>query len=257
MRYFGGKYRLAPWIISHFPDHRTYVEPFAGSASVLLAKPRCRIEVLNDLDGEIVNLFRVLRTPPQARQLRRLAANVPYARAEFDRAYEASADPAERALRLLIRSHFGVSTAGALRRTGFSAKPGMAQGWVRWRSALPAFVDRMQGVTVEQRPAIEVMQRFDGVDTLHYVDPPYVLSTRISRARTYRHEMDEADHVALLDALQGLQGTVLLSGYAHPLYAERLAGWGRVEHQERNAGGRATTEMLWIKPAGLGRPAGS
>lgn len=95
LRYHGGKWRLAPWIIQHFPPHRTYVEPYGGAASVLMRKPRSYAEVYNDLDGEVCSLFRVLREPASAVELRRLVALTPFARDEFALSYVPSPDPIE------------------------------------------------------------------------------------------------------------------------------------------------------------------
>ena len=116
LRYHGGKWRLAPWIISHLQPHRIYVEPFGGSASVLLRKPRSHSEIYNDLGGEVVNLFRVLRQPAQARELVRLVRLTPYSRTEFDDSYITAADPIEQARRTLLRSHTGFSTTGVTGR---------------------------------------------------------------------------------------------------------------------------------------------
>ncbi len=119
LRYHGGKWRLAPWIISLFPAHRTYTEPYGGAASVLLRKPRSYAEVYNDLDSDVVNLFRILRDPGSAEELGRLVALTPYSRQEFDDSYEPCSAPLEQARRLLFRSAAGFGTGGGSRGTGF------------------------------------------------------------------------------------------------------------------------------------------
>src|SRR4051812_1578874 len=110
LRYHGGKWRIAPWIIEHFPPHLMYVEPFAGAASVLLRKPRVDFEVYNDLDTDVVNVFRVLRDPAAASQLAEQLSLTPWSRREFEVSYEISDDPVERARRTLIRSFMGHGT---------------------------------------------------------------------------------------------------------------------------------------------------
>ncbi len=120
IRYHGGKFRLAPWVIRHFPPHTCYVESFGGAAGVLMQKERAYAEVYNDLDGDIVNLFRVLQLEETREQLTRLLVLTPYARGEFDRAWEPTADPVEQARRTIIRAQMGFGSAGATKgRTGF------------------------------------------------------------------------------------------------------------------------------------------
>ena len=187
LRWHGGKWRLARWIISHFGPHRVYVEPFGGAASVLLRKARSEREIYNDLDSKVVALFRVLRDRDQAAELVRRIALTPYARDEFIAAYEPSDDPIEAVARWLIVSGMGHSTDGGLRpyRTGFRVQPArrtdapdVAAAWATYPSALAEAAQRLLGVDVENRRAVEVMLDHDAADTLHYVDPPYLLSLR-------------------------------------------------------------------------------
>lgn len=230
------------------PAHEAYVEPFGGGASVLLRKPRSRLEVYNDLDGEAVNLFAVLRSRPA--HLVEAVALTPFARAEFDLAYEPAADPVERARRMLIRSHMGFGSNAVHRRSGFRAA-GLRAGvlpvhnWSDLPSVIRAVAERVRGVVIEQRPALDVMTANDGAGVLHYVDPPYVMGTRGDAVADYAHEMSDADHVTLLEALTRLRGHVILSGYAHPLYDDALAGWTRIERAALADGARRRTEILW------------
>lgn len=213
LRWHGGKWLLAPWIISHFPAHRVYVEPFGGAASVLLRKGRAYSEVYNDLDGEVVNLFRVLRIPSDAATLIASLKLTPFSRTEFEAAYDQTAEPIERARRLVIRSFMGHgSDAPNLKhRTGFrsnSTRSGTtpAHDWANYPEGLARVVARLIGVVVERRDACEVMAAHDGPETLHYVDPPYVHATRSRSRGEYVHEMSDADHARLLDCLLGLGG---------------------------------------------------
>lgn len=261
LRYHGAKFRLAPWVLKHFPEHRCYVEPFGGAAGVLLQKPRAYAEVYNDLDEDIANFFRVMRDRAQSDQLIQLLRLTPYARAEFDLAYEDCHEPVERARRTAVRACMGFGSAGATKGvTGFridTARPyGTAQHlWTRYPEQLGAVIERFQGVLIENRPAIEVMRQHDTPETLHFVDPPYVYATRSLRNVTqgcYRHEMNDEQHLELLATLKGLQGMVVLSGYPSSLYENELAEWQMSTTGARISAGRGTaikTEVLWLNPA--------
>ncbi len=254
LRYHGGKWKLAPWIIGHFRSHRVYVEPFGGAASVLLRKERSYCEIYNDLDGQIVNLFRVLRNAAQARELMRLVELTPYARAEFDQAYIIADDPIEQARRTLFRSIAGFSTAGATGkwRTGFRGNVTRAGTTpaVDWRSfpvALDQIVDRLRGVVIECEDAPSIINRYDGPETLTYVDPPYPFGTRYVRwaGEAYSHEMSDDEHRILADHLRACCGKVIVSGYACTLYDEELySTWYRVERQTHADGAKDRVEVL-------------
>lgn len=261
MRYHGGKWRLASWIISHLPPHRCYVEPFGGAASVLLKKPRSFAEIYNDLDVDVVNVFRILQEPAAALELKRRCEMTPFARAEFDLAYEVSTDPIEAARRILIRSWMGHGASGVrAHRTGFRVNPHRqrttaAGDWAGWPHAIPAFTDRLRGVILEMRPAAKVIADHDRPDTLYFIDPPYMFETRSQKRKGsdlyhgYKHELSDDDHAALLDQLCGLCGMVVLSGYASDLYEARLGGWQRIEKEAFADRGGARTEVIWLNPA--------
>lgn len=249
LRYHGGKFRLAPWIIAQLPPHECYVEPFGGGASVLLRKPRSRLEVYNDLDGAVVNLFRVLRERPA--ELAAAVALTPFARTTFEAAYDPPEEPLERALALLVLSHMGFGSSGPERRTGFRgagmrAGPLPVHGWEAMPAVIRAVAERMRGVVIERREAADVMAQHDGPETVHYVDPPYLLATRSDRERDYAHEMTDADHGRLLDALRRLKGKVILSGYPSALYDDALPGWRRLERSTVADRAGRRTEVLWL-----------
>ena len=252
VRYHGGKWRLAPWILGYLPAHRVYVEPFGGGASVLLQKPRSYAEIYNDRDREIVNLFRVARDHGEA--LVRALELTPFARDEFADAYVAAGDPIEQARRTLIRSFQGFGSAGASGQvTGFRANSDRSgstpsHDWMHFPAHLRTVVERLRGVVIENRDALDVMRQHDGPDTVHYVDPPYVHGTRHMRARSpaYRHELSDLEHRALADCLATLRGTVILSGYRCKLYDDLFAGWRRVDVRSYADGARKRTESLWL-----------
>ena len=252
---------MAPWIINHFPPHRVYVEPYGGAASVLIRKPRSYGEIWNDLDKDATNMFQVLRSE-RARELIEALELTPFARVEFEGSYEDTRDPVERARHLIIRSFMGFGSNGhnTMVRTGFRANSNRsgttpAHDWQNYPPALRAVVERFSGVVVENRDARKCMKQHDGLQTLHYVDPPYMPETRSKKSRkggeryhAYRHEMSSDDHWKLLAFVKGLQGMVVLSGYPTTMYDDALAGWRRVEKQAMADGARKRTEVLWINP---------
>lgn len=263
LRWHGGKWILAPWIIKHFPPHRVYVEPYGGAASVLLRKERSYGEVYNDMDEEVVAMFRVLRDPEQATKLIESLRFTPFSRNEFFAAYEDTGCLIEQSRRLAVRSFMGFGSDGFNKkvRTGFRANSNRlgttpAHDWVNYPEALSLLVDRLRGVVIENRPAIQVMQQHDGMQTLHYVDPPYLPATRSNKSRgsgekyhAYRHEMIAEDHTELLAVLRELQGAVVLSGYPDASYDDALPDWTRVERPSLADGARARTEVLWLNAA--------
>jgi DNA adenine methylase len=260
LRYYGGKYKIAPWVISHFPPHGIYVEPFGGAAGVLLRKPHAKIEVYNDLDERVVGVFRVLRDEHKAERLRRLCELTPFSRAEFDEALEPTDDDVEAARRVLVRSWLGFNGTGLRRsRTGFRAKDKSANGhaaggWFSWPAEIPAFVERMKQVVLECRDALTVIADHDGPDTLFYVDPPYVHDTRGETGRnSYVHELTDTQHRKLLRLLSRVKGMVAVSGYSHPIYERMLRGWERHETTTIASGNGSQTaetvrrtEVLWL-----------
>ncbi|HCZ33447.1 MAG TPA: DNA methyltransferase [Holophagaceae bacterium] len=250
LRYHGGKWKLAPWIIAHLPAHRTYVEPFGGAASVLLRKPRSYAEIYNDLDGEVVNLFRVARD--HGDELTRMLSLTPFAREEFKLSYELSNDPLEQARRTVVRSAMGFGTSSLGKVTGFrasSTRNGQtpANDLRFFPFALMPIIERLKGVTIENRDALEVMRAHDSLETAHYVDPPYVASTR-DKGRDYRHEMVDADHIRLAEFLRTLKGFVILSGYESPLYADLFPGWRRTFRNTKADAAGDRMEVLWLSP---------
>jgi DNA adenine methylase len=253
LRYHGGKWILADWIISHFPEHRVYVEPFGGAASVLMQKDRSYAEVYNDLDGEVVNLFRVCRESPE--ELLTSIKLTPFSRIEFKGAYIPSDDPIEQARKTIVKSYMGFGSAAISQTTGFRSNSNRsgttpAQDWRNFPKGLAMIIDRLQGVVIENRDAKEVMQAHDGVNTLHYVDPPYVLDTRHNGQKTtaYRFEMKNEEHEQLCLFLQSLKGYVILSGYDHPIYNELLQRWRIISRKALADGAKERTEVLWISP---------
>lgn len=229
--YYGGKTRLADKIVPLLPEHQHYVEPFAGSLAVLLAKPRSTMETVNDLDGDLMTFWRVLRDRPD--DLGRAMALTPHSRAEHQAAYDLDVpDDLERARRVWVLLSQG--RGGTLRRTGwrFYSRPASTYSLPDYLNAyvdrVPICAERLAGVSLEARDALEVIADYgQHPDVLLYCDPPYVGSIRSSN---YRHEMTGDDeHVALARALADCRASVVLSGYASSLYEDLYVGWNRVE----------------------------
>lgn len=262
LRWHGGKWLQARYILPFFPRHRVYTETYGGAWSVGMQKPRSYAEIWNDLDDELVNLFRVLRDAHLGAELHAQLQLTPFARTEFDLAYMPTRRRVERARRLIIRSFMGHGSDGAcgVYRTGFRAcsnRSGTtpAHDWANYALAVPAMIERLRGVVIERRPAIQVLKRHDAPDALHFVDPPYLHETRTRTHRrpdnggVYRHEMTNLQHAELLGTLCELQGMVVLCGYPSSLYDDTLAGWTKIERESRADGARPRIEVLYLNQA--------
>lgn len=254
LRYHGGKWRLAPWVISHFPAHSTYVEPFGGAASVLLQKQRTKTEVWNDLNSELYTLFAVLRDGTQAEKLITNCFLTPFAREEFDASYEPTSDPVEMSRRMIVRSFFGFGSKSSLnkKQNGFRCfrhtENSPAIDWAGYPQGLQNVVERLRGVVIEHQNAIDIIRRFDRPTTLFYCDPPYIHAVRKLHQGRYQHEMTDADHEELSSSLQAIQGMAIISGYPSPLYDSLYKNWLRVSCAAYADMNVKRTECLWISP---------
>jgi DNA adenine methylase len=255
LRYHGGKWRLATWIIQHLPAHRIYVEPFGGAAGVLLRKDPAKIEVYNDLDGAVVNFFQCLRDDQRRERLIRGVTLTPFSRAEFELSYEVASDPVEAARRFVVRCFFGHGTcsmdpldSNGFRSCDILAGKSYAREWCGLPDALGRAAARLRSVTIENLDWRRLIPKFDGPDTLFYVDPPYPASTRVSGGKGYVHEMCDAAHRQLAWMLHAVRGRVLISGYPCRLYDELYRGWRRFEKQTTangQVGAVPRMELLW------------
>lgn len=261
--YYGGKSGMARAITALIPEHRVYIEPFAGSLAVLLAKPRSRFEIVNDLDGALVTFWRVLRDHPD--DLERVCALTPHARHEYERADldTEGLDDLEVARRFWVRVNQSFAkTAG--RRTGWSvttARTASVPASILNRvGRFAAVADRLAQVTIESCDAAGLVERLATPDTVVYADPPYLHSTRSTGWRSsdgqgggdYRVEMTDDDHRRLAEVLRSTPATVILSGYPSPLYDELYADWWHTDRavtsyssNARTAGRGGRTERLW------------
>lgn len=275
--WFGGKGNMRAKLLPLFPPHHTYVEPFGGAASMLFGKKPSPVEVYNDLDSGLVEFFRALRDPEQAKELQRLASLTPYAREEYDycRAHwQEETDPVRRAwqwfvvARMSFGGHFGHSW-GSVVTLSRSGKAATASPWLSAIKGLPEAHERLMRVQIEHQDWQTILERYDTPETLFYCDPPYVHSTRSSGK--YDHEMTDEDHEMFIAKLLETEGMAVVSGYEHPIYrALDDADWKRYEWQTVSfaaAKTRATgiqgkgsalrmqprTEVAWVKPWAIER----
>lgn len=249
MKYPGSKWSIARWIISYFPDHHSYLEPFFGSGAVLFNKARSNIETVNDLDGNVVNLFEWIRKDPE-----RLAHEIyftPYARQVYDDALDGvTEDSLGRAVNFYICLNMGHGFRTNGEKVGWKndvqgrERSYASQDWCNLTDKIMQAAERLRGVQIENRPAVELIKRFNYENVLVYCDPPYMLETR--HGKQYRHEMDQEDHEELLEALLRHKGKIILSGYDTRLYDSRLKGWHREETEYRSQVGSRKREALWM-----------
>lgn len=251
LRWPGSKWRLADWIISHMPPHEVYLEPFFGSGAVFFNKTPADTETINDLDGHVVNLFRVIREYPE--ELAALVNMTPWSRQEYNAVRDnvPTGEPVEDARRFLVRcwQAFGARTScqsgWAFDRSGTVYKP---KTWAQIPERIIATASRLKKAQIECIPAIELMRQFNRSNTLIYVDPPYLRSSR-KNAALYRVEMGaESEHLKLLEALREHRGPVILSGYDSDLYNQELSGWEKRSMSARVEKGLAATEVVWLNP---------
>lgn len=267
--YFGGKTTLADRIVDLLPPHEHYVEPFCGGSSVLLAKPPSIMETINDLDGRLITFWRVLREHPE--ELERVCALTPHSRGEYYACLDVAADPVddelETARRVWVRLSQG--RGGTQYRTGWrtyvaprGSSIGMPGYLLAYRERMAAVAARLAHVSLECRPALEVIRQYGRVPqgVVLYVDPPYLGTARTSGGgQRYRMDMRAAEqHRELAAYLHAAAATVLLSGYHSRLYDELYGDWARVEFAAQTNGdatGRrsARTEVVWSNRP-LGHP---
>ncbi len=255
VKWHGGKYYLCERIISHFPLHQTYVEPFGGGASVLLNKQPSPVEIYNDLDEAITRLFRVLRDHGEA--LRQKLILTPYSEVEFEAAALQHEDEVEQARRDFVRWRQSLGGRGdAFSFTRHRARREMADVVSGFLSTIddqmPLVIERLRQVQILRRPAIEVIRGWDDPEALFYCDPPYLHETRNRRTTdVYGVEMNEEEHRELATTLRQCKGKVVLSGYPSPLYDELYGDWRRIEfdvanHASSEGKKNRMQEVLWF-----------
>jgi len=256
--WYGGKFNHLDWLLPLLPPCHHYCEPFGGSAAVLLNREPSPVETYNDIDGEVVNFFRVLRDDPEA--LIRAIALTPFAREEFYVAVTTREDEQisdlERARRFFVRARqarTGLAQTATLGRwancknTSRAGMSGVVSRWLGSVEALPEIAARLLRVQIENRPALDVIRLYDSPGTLFYCDPPYLPQTR-GDTKAYRFEMNELEHRQLARVLRSIKGRVAVSGYRCPLMDELYAGWRRFDAEPKNCHSikELRQESLWM-----------
>ena len=246
LKYPGGKWRIADWIISHFPPHKVYLEPFFGSGACFFNKMPAYIETINDLDGDIVNLFQVCRESPQ--ELAQLINLTPFARKEFEDCYEKSDNPIEQARRTLVRYHQSFGTSNSSKRSWRNVQqaggPRCATMWNDLPEIIISICKRLKNAQIENKNATELISRYNDSETLIYCDPPYLRSIR--KNNIYAVEMDDKAHIELLSVLKQSQSKIILSGYDNELYNSELKDWFTDEKETTAQFGLQRTEKMWM-----------
>lgn len=247
LNYPGAKWGMAKEISYLMPSHRSYLEPYFGSGAVLFNKQPSPIETVNDIDGDIVNFFKVLKECPE--RLADAISMTPYSRDVFDDAHENRGDDSfDRAYRFAIRSRMGHGFK-TYQKTGFKIdvyareRSYCVSTWNRMPDMLLKAALRLKEVQIENRPAVDLIKKFNYDNVLIYADPPYLLNTR--GGKQYRYEMNEQDHCELLAALCDHKGYAIISGYPSEMYDNVLSGWNKIEKRSYNQNSDARTEVLW------------
>ena len=233
------------------PKHRSYLEPFFGSGGVLFNKPPAWLETINDLDGEVVNFFRVCRSKPD--ELANSLALTPWSREERNAAYTPAEDELEQARKFAVKCWqtiwaFPDKARGWRYTTGqnLNSGPKNVSQWAKLPDRIRAAAERLLEVQIENRPALDVIRRFNGAEVLIYADPLYIRKTRTACGNLYTYEMTDADHTELLTALLDHQGMVMLSGYDNELYNDMLSGWRKETRTTQAERGAKRVECLWM-----------
>ncbi len=253
LKYPGSKWSSADWIIDNFPDEyekMTYLEPYFGSGAIFFSKKRSKIETINDIDDNVVNLFRVIRQNPL--ELMRAINLTPWSRSEYELSYNQTEDGVEKARRFMVRCWQAIGTKTS-DITGWSnnIKP-VDTGSSRWsrleksilKTAKRLKHDGMNIVQIESMPAVELIKRYKKEYVFIYLDPPYLLSTR--SGRIYKCEMTEVEHIKLLETIKEHPGPVMISGYDSDIYNECLKGWFTDTKPTKCEMGKDATEKIWM-----------
>jgi len=256
--WYGGKFSHLDWLLPLLPECHHYCEPFSGSGAVLLNRPPSPIETYNDIDGDVVNFFRVLRDHHE--ELVRAIGLTPFSREEYHKAIYSTLDgvgDVERARRFYIKARqtrTGLAQTASIGRwanckdTSRAGMSGVVSRWLGGIAVLDDIAQRLIRVQIENRPAIETMQLYDSPTTLFYCDPPYLHATR-GDSKAYGFEMDVSQHREFAAIANGCRGKVAVSGYDHPLMDElfkpdrwiKTLGADRTIHSTKGS----RQEVLW------------
>lgn len=254
LKYPGSKWRIANWIISHFPKHHSYLEPFFGSGAVLFNKSLSNIETINDLDLQVVNYFQCIRE--DSGRLAKIIEATPYSRHEYDSMYCAEVPECkyEKARQFLVKCWQGHGYRVNKYKVGWKndvqgrERAYAMRHWNELPERILLAAERLKQVQVECMPAVKLIERFKFPEVLIYCDPPYLMETRTSHVKQqYSNEMlTEQEHVELLKVLLKHPGPVVISGYESKLYNSMLNGWSKESIQSNDQSNCPKTEVIWM-----------
>lgn len=248
LRYPGSKWNLAKRIVDLFPEHKSYLEPYFGSGAVLFTKELSSIETVNDLNDDVVNLFRVIQATPK--ELSEKLFLTPYSRTVYNRAWETNPhNEVDKAANFIIRSLMShgfrnFEKSGWKRDVNGRERAYAVKHWNELPEIIQEAAIRLKQVQIENRPALDLISEYNRENVCMYIDPPYVLSTRTRKQ--YTVEMEDQDHQELLEILNQSKAKILLSGYDSKLYNKQLPNWERVEFAATAEHGLPRTEILWM-----------
>lgn len=246
LNYPGSKWQMASKIISLMPEHKNYLEPFAGSLAVFFNKEQVLCETINDLDGRLVNLYKQIREHPE--ELAMQVSLTPYSREEQYLSYEVAPDKLEDARRMMVRLWFSIggktSHHSSFKRNTTWKGPYNTQTWARVPEIILEAVDRLKNAQIENRSAVQLIKEFDDPETLIYVDPPYMKS--LLSGSYYQHEMNDEEHLEMLQVLNASHSKIILSGYESSLYEKELKGWQKIIIPTSTFTGKTQNEVLWV-----------
>lgn len=250
LKWPGAKWRIADRVISNFPAHGVYVEPFFGSGAIFFRKTPADVETINDIDGEVVNLFRVIRDAPQ--ELCALLEMTPFSREEYEDAYDYEDNPIARAGNFLVRTWQGYGGRTATHPPWADDRTNKVfrlRYWNMLPERIRYIVERLKMVQIEHMDARELIPRYNNSDTLLYVDPPYPKQARQSGRNFYAAEMNKRqDHLVLLELCLKHRGYCVISTYPNELYDEILDGWEKQCFQVATNNSGSATEVIYMNP---------
>lgn len=252
LKYPGSKWNIAEKLVSMIPPHHSYVEPYFGSGAVLFSKPLSDIETVNDLDSDVTNLFSCIQQDSE--RLARLVMTTPYSREVYDQqfspVFSGYASRYQQAAGFLIKCWQG----HGFRTNGYKVgwkndvqgreKAYALWNWYRLPEKIMETAERLRKVQVENRPALEVIKRFNYPGVFMYIDPPYLLETR--RGKQYKHEMTDIDHEELLEVILQSRAKIMISGYESDRYNESLKNWKKEYFRSCAEHNGARTEIVWM-----------
>lgn len=249
LKYPGSKWAIAQRLADMLPEHHTYLEPYFGSGALFFCKKPSDIEMINDLDNNVVNLFSCIRNRPE--ELAALVAATPYSRVEYEEAFcSKDSDSLERARCFLTTCWQGHGFRTNGYRAGWKndvhGRESMyaLRNWYSIPEAILEVAERLRTVQIDCQPALKIIRRFNYPDVFIYADPPYLLETRTSKQ--YRYEMTDEDHEELLEVLLGTKAKVMISGYENDMYNSRLKGWHKKHFRSNAEYGGQRVETVWF-----------